>query len=289
MELAGSLTLSLGKGFALFTYFAAAGEPALGPVAHRRRISSISDPLAPIGHRWQDSTQVSSGVLTAGAFSKHLKLEGSWFNGREPDENRRDLDLRIPDSYSGRVTVNPTAHFSVQGSYGYLHSPDRRQPEVPLHRVTASATYNWSLTQDRFRWASTFIYGHNIPAHGPPTYSFLMEHNVTIARRHVVFSRAEYGTRTGGDLVLGSGNPNERFHLALFTSGYVHYFDPIDGIEFGMGGRGSLGVVGNALKKSYGTHVPVGGTFFIQLRPGRMAVPDEHQRRWGEPEGPETE
>ena len=89
-------------------YAAPSGEPALGPVAFMHRPSAMDNPAAPIAHHWQDATHVSFGVVTAGIFSKQWEVEGSFFNGREPDERRWNFDPIKLDSYSGRVTINPT-------------------------------------------------------------------------------------------------------------------------------------------------------------------------------------
>jgi hypothetical protein len=45
----------------------------------------MDDPTAPLGHHWIDATHISFGVLTAGLFTRRIKLEGSILNGREPD------------------------------------------------------------------------------------------------------------------------------------------------------------------------------------------------------------
>jgi hypothetical protein len=81
-------------------YAAPAGEPALGPVAFMHRPSAMDNPFAPLGHHWQDATHISFGVLTAGLFGRSWKLEGSVFNGREPNEERWDFDRIKLDSYS---------------------------------------------------------------------------------------------------------------------------------------------------------------------------------------------
>jgi len=60
------------------------------------RLSAMDDPDAPLGHHWQDSTHVTFGVATAGLQWRSVKVEGSIFTGREPDENRYDFDR--PDS-----------------------------------------------------------------------------------------------------------------------------------------------------------------------------------------------
>src|SRR5216110_1944874 len=111
MELGALYQREINKKVGWSVYAAPSGEPALGPVAFMHRPSAMDNPTAPIAHHWQDATHVSFGVLTGGIYSRRLQLEGSVFNGREPDEKRWDFDSIKLDSYSGRVTVNPTAHW----------------------------------------------------------------------------------------------------------------------------------------------------------------------------------
>src|SRR4029077_8118508 len=99
------------------------GEPALGPTAFMHRLSGEDNPLAPIGHHWMDSTHITYGVMTGGTVWKNLKLEGSSFRGREPDEHHWNIEEPKLDSYSGRLSYNPTKNGSSQVSYGFLHSP----------------------------------------------------------------------------------------------------------------------------------------------------------------------
>ena len=42
------------------------------------------------------------------------------------------------DSYAGRVTWNPNAHWSVATGYGYLADPEPAHPGESIHRATAS-------------------------------------------------------------------------------------------------------------------------------------------------------
>ncbi|HEU5056988.1 MAG TPA: hypothetical protein VFU21_10710, partial [Kofleriaceae bacterium] len=91
MELAAMYTRELGGGVGVQLYGGPAGEPALGPVAFPHRPSAMGDPLAPITHHWIDSTHITYGVATAGILTRHVKLAGSWFNGRAPAEGRYDL------------------------------------------------------------------------------------------------------------------------------------------------------------------------------------------------------
>src|SRR5207237_10932632 len=103
---------------ALSLYLAPSGEPALGPPAFMHRASAADNPAAPITHHWLDSTHISFGVATLGATYDKFQLEGSYFNGREPDEDRWDIDTIHLDSYAGRLTYNPTPNWSLQVSHG---------------------------------------------------------------------------------------------------------------------------------------------------------------------------
>lgn len=271
MELGLMYTVAVSRDFGMQVYMAPAGEPALGPTAFPHRISAISDPLAPLGHHWQDSTHIAFGVLTAGIFTRHIKLEGSWFNGREPDENRWDLDLRGPDSYSGRLSWSPDASWSLQGSYGYLSSPEPIDTTISVHRVTASATYNRRMGQEA-NWATTFVFGENIESPGLPTHSFLLESNWNIDGHHVVYGRGEYVRKTGHDLVLQLPLEERSFDVGMLALGYVYYFGPFASMAPGLGVRGTLGIVEGGLEPAYGTRLPLGGMVFLQLRPGAMPM-----------------
>ena len=142
MELGALYQREINKGLAWSVYAAPSGEPALGPVAFMHRPSAMDNPAAPLAHHWQDATHVSFGVLTGGIYSRRLQLEGSVFNGREPDENRWDFDSIKLDSYSGRLTVNPTAHWSLAAGYGYLKSPEALNPDCRRSRRGSSDCYS---------------------------------------------------------------------------------------------------------------------------------------------------
>src|SRR5262249_33652192 len=141
MELGAIYERAISKRVAVELYAAPSGEPALGPVAFMHRPSAMDNPAAPLGHHWQDATHIAFGVITAGVFTHRLKLEGSVFNGREPDENRWDFDPIVLDSYSGRATFNPDSNWSFTAGYGFLKNPEALEPAVSLHRLTASALY----------------------------------------------------------------------------------------------------------------------------------------------------
>ena len=96
MELSTSYSVPLGPEGSAFVYFGLPGEPALGPPAFMHRFSAMRNPEAPLTHHWLDSTHITFGVATVGVSRGPLQLEGSWFNGREPD--RAPLEHRDPHS-----------------------------------------------------------------------------------------------------------------------------------------------------------------------------------------------
>jgi hypothetical protein len=156
MELAGSYSLS-SRNRSLFLYGGLPGEPALGPPAFMHRSSGINIPVAPITHHWLDSTHITYGVLTAGAVVDRVKVEASAFRGREPDEDRWDIESPKLDSHSFRLSVNPTDHWSLQTSYGRIHSPEQREPDVNQDRTTASAIHDGTFG-DTGRWEGTLAW-----------------------------------------------------------------------------------------------------------------------------------
>src|SRR5438067_2303498 len=97
-----------------YIYFGYPGEPALGPPTFMHRLSAMDNPDAPIGHHWEDSTHITFAVATAGIAWKNVKVEGSIFTGREPDENRYDFYRPRFDSFSGRSAWYATQNLSIQ-------------------------------------------------------------------------------------------------------------------------------------------------------------------------------
>lgn len=123
MEMAALYSLELAPQRSAFLYMGLPGEPALGPVTFMHRLSGVDNPEAPLAHHWLDSTHVTFGVATAGVVLGDVKLEASAFNGREPDKNRYDIEVRPLTSWSTRASWNPAVNWSAQLSFGRLRSP----------------------------------------------------------------------------------------------------------------------------------------------------------------------
>src|SRR5207302_10081010 len=112
----------------------------------------------------------------AGHVWRDIKIEGSIFTGREPDEDRYDFDRPRFDSFSGRISWNPTQNLALQASFGYIKSPEALEPDLKRHRTTASVIYNLPLGYDT-SWSNTFVWGQNHDTGEGKTQSFLIESN----------------------------------------------------------------------------------------------------------------
>ena len=269
MELAVEFEAPLGRGLRWQLYGGPAGEPALGPSGFPHRLSAMPNPIAPISHHWLDATHITFGVLTTGVFSKRWKVEGSLFNGREPDEDRWDLDLDRLDSYSGRVSFAPTADLALQVSAGHMNDAEDGEgtlPPVDVERVTASATYHRRFG-NRI-WASTFAWGRN-EEEGEGTHAFLGETNLALPRGHTVFGRVERAEKSAHDLHAEEFG-DEVFTVGKLQAGYVYYAPNRAGFQMGIGGHVSVGLVPEDLKPRYGSRSNLGGGVFLTLRPAPM-------------------
>ncbi|GAC1655980.1 MAG: hypothetical protein NVS4B3_21260 [Gemmatimonadaceae bacterium] len=270
MELAASYERTIRQDFGLSLYAAAVGEPASGPVAFSHRPSAAANPLAPLGHHWQDATHISFGVLTAGLFTRHLRIEGSFFNGREPDENRTNFDFRTLDSYAGRITVNPSVSWSASASFAYLASPETLAPTESQHRATASLLYGRPVGRDGSLSAALIVGTNKHSGDSKPSKSALFESTYEMDRVATIFGRGEVVQKTAADLGIALVGPERVFEISSLTVGGMREVGTFSGGSIGLGGLASLGFVPAGLVASYGTGAPVGAAIFLRFRPHSM-------------------
>lgn len=249
MELAASYAVTRGNR-SLFVYGGLPGEPALGPPAFMHRFSGVNIPVAPITHHWLDSTHITYGVLTAGAVLDHVKVEASAFRGREPDENRWDLETPKLDSHAFRLSVNPTDRWALQVSWGHLQSPEQLEPDVDQDRTTASLMYD-GVFGDTGHWQGTLAWGHNQNRPGNTLDAFLAEAAAEFGARHTVFARAEHVEK---DELFVAPDPRdgEVFAVGELTAGYRYEVVRREHLGLGLGVAGTLSQVPHAIRDAYG-------------------------------------
>jgi len=257
MELAATYSVPVGTDGSAFVYLGLPGEPALGPATFMHRFSGMENPEAPLGHHWLDSTHITYGVATLGWIRGGLKLEGSVFTGREPDQEREGIESLKMDSWSLRASWNPAPDWSFQLSRGHLVSPEQLEPEVNTDRTTASAVYNRPLAEGN--WQTTLAWGRNEKDPGEATDSFLLESAATFGR-HTLFGRAE---RQANDELEGHGG--RVANVGKVSLGYIHDAFRSDSAKAGIGVLGSLALVPSELEDSYGDS-PLSWVAFLRLR-----------------------
>ena len=276
MELAAAWSAPLSPDLGVQVYAALVGDPALGPVAFPHRRSAAADPCAPLGHHWQDSTHISPGVLTAGLFTTFAKLEASWFNGREPDDNRLDLDLDVPDSVAARLWINPSPAWSMQVSAGRLDEPEEDEPGISVRRMTASTTATGRLASGA-AWSATALWGRNDPSEGRATDAFLAEGIFEFTGEHTVFGRAEVARKTGRDLDLAPALAGDSFPIVSLSLGYVFDFARLQDQEIGLGLRFTVDLLDRDLEADYGHRIVYGLALFLRLRPFPISGHSPHK------------
>jgi hypothetical protein len=269
MEIAAIYEHPVAQDFALSLYVAPVGDPAIGPVAFPHRSSAASDPLAPLGHHWEDATHITFGVLTLGLFSRTWKVEGSIFNGREPDEHRTDIEVRKLDSYAARAFYNPNASLSFSASAAYIASPEVLHPDESLHRYSASIMKT-RLIGDRGEWSTSLIYGANAVFGVPLANSALVESDFSIDGVNTLFGRVEFVQKSAQDLVVADDSKSRRYDIGALTLGYSREIMRARGLTLGASVLGTVSEVPGTLESTYGTRYPKGYAIFLRLRPDRM-------------------
>lgn len=275
MEVAGIYTWRLAEHTGLQLYAAPAGEPALGPVAFPHRESAADLPVAVLGHHLQDSTHISFGVLTGGLIAGDFKVEGSWFNGHEPDEQRWGFDPIHLNSTSARVSYAPGRHWVFQVSRGWLDSPEELEPGQDLTRTTASALF--SRTRPHGKVVAALVLGRN-EQEGEHQDGIGLEGTWTFADRNHLFGRFERVDRTG---LIDVSDPDSEPQVAVqaWTVGAGRDLGGLLTLPVTLGAAFTFYRKPDVLDPVYGDE-PVSFYLYLRLRAPRMAMehaaPHEH-------------
>jgi hypothetical protein len=267
-ELSATYSYKLNDRTSVYLYAGYPGEPALGPPAYVHRVSAMNNPDAPIGHHWQDATHITWGVLTAGVNFGKFKFETSAFKGTEPDENRWNFDTPKLNSFSARVSFNPTKEWAFQISHGYIRNPEPSKPEIRImRRTTASAIFNKRFDENR-NWASSFVWGQNY-AEGERSNSFLFESNYDFGK-NAVFGRLEEVQKNSHELALPAPHPEGNFWVAAYSLGFIRDLYKNKAFDVGLGAMGTFNTNPSIISSFYGGTKHGGWQVFIRLRPSKI-------------------
>jgi hypothetical protein len=266
MEVAVDYRRAINDRIAWQVYGGPAGEPALGPVAFPHRLSAMSNPIAPISHHWLDSTHITFGVVTGAIYGRAWKAEASAFNGREPDDERYDMDFAALDSYSGRAWWLPSSRWAVQVSAGRLRDVEPADDEIAHEttRLTASVTYHRQVGQRLT--AMTAAWGQNRESHGV-TNAWLAEAAVDMSDRDRVSLRGEITGKTGDELVLDSHAGDEVHSIGKVQAGYARQLASWRNWKMSAGATVGVAIVPAAIAAAYGRRTPAEIAVFFAVKP----------------------
>lgn len=247
------------------------GAPTLGPQAFMHRPSAEDNPQAPLSHHHLDSTHITPGVLRGGLQVGSWRAEASVFHGREPDQDRFDIDFGALDSAAARLAWN-RGPWSAQVSAATLTLPELITP-YDAKRVTASVAYTSGGTERRVaarggterrvaarggtarRVAWLAAFGQNREIHGN-LEAYLFEATIHPSPMNSFYMRAESVAK---DILDNGFHPRGVFHrhrqsqVGAFTLGYVRDVLSMPAGTFGVGGDITGYAVPANLKEPYGS------------------------------------
>lgn len=271
-DLFSELSISYSHAFTpksdMFLYVGYPGEPALGPAAFVHRPSGFFNPDAPLTHHWVDATHITFGVATLGYRYGDFKIEGSSFTGREPGENRYNFDKPRFDSWSGRLSYNPTSSWALQVSHGFIKQPELIHLNENVNRTTASATYSGRGFGEQFVNV-TALWGMNKTKGYDAENGVLLEGAYNI-KKTAVYSRYEWVQKSAEELNLDETLfGTKTFSVHAFTAGVSYDILNVGKTKFALGGQLSIYKPEDRLSKLYGDN-PMAGQIYLRIYPKAM-------------------
>lgn len=248
--------------------------PALGPTPFMHRATAALHPTVPLTHHQLDSTHITHGSITVGVRRGAWQVDASTFRGREPDEDRVDLDLGALDSWAVRSSWT-RGGTRAQLSVGTLHEPEAVEPG-DVTRLTASLEHAGRLVNRDI--SLTVAWGRNEgrlnTAHG------LLAEAVLGLGAGNAYVRAELVDKhileAGGLHPPGFEHPHELSRVGALTAGYQHHlWRGPTGAPFGATWSVGADITGHAvpseLADAYGRPVSVHlyGRVHVARRPPR--------------------
>ncbi len=184
------------------------------------------------------------------------------------------MDFGALDSWSTRVWLRPTAAWTLQASYGFLHEPELLEPG-DQQRTNMSAS--WFRQRDSDYSAVTAAIGWNARTYST-VHSVLLE-GTHHFRRTSVYGRFEDTTVETEILLfpelLHRPHPGELVDpIHAYTAGAVRDVATIKGLLLGVGGDVTLYQLPPLLQITHDAH-PV--SFHVFLRIARASLND---RMW---------
>ena len=274
MELSIHYARPLGEKAMINFYYAPVGDAALGPIAFPHRASAMELPQATLSHHWQDSTHIANNVVTAGIMYGKFRLEASGFRGKEPNENRWNIDMGPIDSWSSRLTWQPGRNWVTQVSAGRIRRPETTHADDVV-RSTASVHYTRPV-QGTLGWSSSLIWARNYKTIGRyATNAVLAETVVPVTRKNLLTARAEWSQRDelfeyDHDLAhrIFDETGKRAHNVSAYTVGYTREIGSVGAVQTAAGFNVTAYSIATTLEPYYGSS-PFGASVFLRFRLNR--------------------
>jgi hypothetical protein len=253
MELSAQYVRPVGSQGLVTFYYAPVGDAAMGPVAFPHRASAMELPQATLGHHWLDATHIVNNLATVGVNWSKLRIEASGFRGREPNENRWNIDMGGMNSWSTRVVYQPAFRWLAQASFSNIAQPETSHPD-DVQRVTGSVQYTRPTG-----WSSMIAWARNyktVEMRG--SQAVLLETLLPVTRKNFLTARFEWSQR---DEIFDE----QTFNVASFTAGYTREIGALRALRSAVGFNITGYRIDEGLKPFYGTR-PVGVNLFVRFR-----------------------
>ena len=264
-------TQRLSKTVDVFGYFGYPGEPAISAPTFMHRTIALNDPDAPLSHHWQDATHITFGVATAGVRVGKFKGEASSFTGREPNEQRYNFDKPKFDSYSWRLSFNPSKAWALQASQAFIKSPEDLHPNENIMRYTASALYGTPVTQKGNYFSSALVWGMNhVQGHHGNEHSLLAEGTQQL-QKQAFYGRYEFVQKSTEELNLEPAYGKASFDIHKLTLGTNRQLFTLGKFELIGGLQSSVNLPPSSLQNLYGK-APMSGQIYVEIRPKLMKM-----------------
>jgi hypothetical protein len=260
---AGATTITIGA--------YAVGPAPLGPPVFVHRPSAIANPQSPLSHHYLDASHITPGVVRIAVEQSGFSVEAGAFHGREPDENRLDLDTARLDSFGARLAwADGPWHLQISGAD--LKTPERKSP-YDATRITASATYFKGDEQRSIAWTAAFGQNREVFGH---LEAYLFEASKQ-AGPHTFYTRAETVAKDildAGFHPIGVAHSHRQSRVGALTLGYAGTVAAAAFGRLSIGGDVTGYLVPDNLEESYGA--PVSFHVFARYH-GRAGAPMTHR------------
>jgi hypothetical protein len=265
MGLTFSDTFRLSENLNVKAFFAPRGQSTEGPLAFRHRPTGMANPDAPLGHHvGQDVGHITSSVLGASIYWRELIVEGSVFNGTEPEPSKVDLPVDKLNSASGRIGYRLSGDMLILASAAYLKDPEPDHHDIEFVRRFGASLYN-QFHFSEWKWDNALIWGRIQNYDHVPNLSSFAEEFAVSKNRCSIWGRFEYLQRTPDQLAVFYTTDGDRPRwVSMATVGYTHDLSEWNGLELKAGGSLSKYFLGSEFKTAYGED-PWAAKVFLQV------------------------